>query len=154
MTTASFYHLTSQPLEQALPRLLSTINDRGLRAIVRGTDVERIKRLDDRLWAFDDQAFLPHGVEQGTASDALQPVLLTTGTAQSSPAEVLLLVDGARVEVSELKAFSRVCVMFDGNDTGALQDARQDWKCVTESGVKAEYWAQDEGRWVKKAEST
>ena len=69
-------------------------------------------------------------------------------------AEVLLLVDGARTTALEVAEFARVCLLFDGNDEASLAAARSDWKALTDAGVAAQYWAQDGGSWVKKAEKS
>ena len=49
--------------------------------------------------------------------------------------------------------FERVVLMFDGHDAEAVDRARGQWRAVSEAGLKAIYWAQDDGRWVKKAEN-
>ena len=153
MAEVFFYHLTRSPLDSALPDLLERVLARGWRALVRGADEKRLQWLDDRLWIGRDEAFLPHGVSGG-AGDAQQPVLLTTDKENRNLADVLLLVDGARTDAGEVTGFERVCLMFDGNDADALQGARDDWKTLTEAGLAAQYWAQDGGSWVKKAEKT
>ncbi|MEM7720517.1 MAG: DNA polymerase III subunit chi, partial [Pseudomonadota bacterium] len=32
--------------------------------------------------------------------------------------------------------------------------ARTQWRSLTEAGITAQYWAEEAGRWVKKAESS
>mgnify|MGYP001828694290 CR=1 FL=1 len=41
--------------------------------------------------------------------------------------------------------------LFDGADPEAVAAARSDWKSVTAAGLSATYWAQEDGRWVRKA---
>ncbi|MCP5086072.1 MAG: DNA polymerase III subunit chi [Rhodobacteraceae bacterium] len=151
MAEVFFYHLTRSPLEQALPELLERVLARGWRALVRGADTNRLKWLDDRLWLWRDAAFLPHGLSGG-AHDAGQPVLLTLDAENRNLADVLLLVDGAKTDPGEAGEFSRVCLMFDGNDAQAVEAARGEWKALTDAGIAAQYWAQEDGNWVKKAE--
>lgn len=153
MTEVSFYKLTTQPLDQALPRLLATIRDRGLRVLVQGQDADALARLDVRLWTFDDQAFLAHGRAEGSDRDRAQPILLADNSENRNLAEVLLLVAGARYDAAQCEGYDRVCLMFDGNDMEATAQARDDWRAVTGGGAQAIYWAQDGGRWVKQAES-
>ncbi|MBT4568080.1 MAG: DNA polymerase III subunit chi, partial [Marinovum sp.] len=50
MGAAYFYHLTRQPLEVALPALLEKASGAGWRIEVRGTSLERMQWLDDKLW--------------------------------------------------------------------------------------------------------
>lgn len=152
MAEVLFYQLTERPLDQALPELLEKSLERGWRVLVRGTEAARLERLDTMLWTRRQEDFLPHG-RAGGAHDAAQPVLLTTTSENTNRAEILMLVDGARVELDEVSGFTRACVMFDGHDDQQLSAAREDWKAVSDAGMTAQYWAQDDGRWVKKAES-
>ncbi len=151
MAEVFFYHLTRSPLQQALPELLERVLSRGWRALVRGVDDGRMRWLDETLWQGRDVAFLPHGMAGGD-HDAAQPVLLATGGENRNLAEVLLLVDGAKVTPAEVAGYTRVCLMFDGNDSDAITAARGDWKALTDAGIAAQYWAQEDGSWVKKAE--
>lgn len=152
MAEVYFYHLTQRPLDQALPELLEKVLERGWKAVVRGRNRARLERLDTVLWTRRDADFLPHGMAGGD-HDAEQPVLLTTETDTPNAADILLLVDGARADPAEAAGFARLCLMFDGNNAEELTSARADWKAVTASGLPAQYWAQDDGRWVKKAEA-
>lgn len=151
MGVAMFYHLTRSPLDEALRSLLQRALGQGWRVVVRGTDPARIDWLDSRLWLGPEEGFLPHGVAGG-AHDADQPVLLTTGPGAPNGAVCLMAVDGAAVSPDECTAMERVCILFDGNDTAALEAARQRWKALTEAGVKAQYWSEEAGRWQMKTE--
>jgi DNA polymerase-3 subunit chi len=108
-----------------------------------------LKRLDDVLWQGPEDGFLPHGMAGGP-HDADQPVLL--GEGQSDGFGCLMSVGGADVTAAEVGALERVCILFDGHDGDALQHARGQWKALTDVGCAAQYWAQEGGRWVKKAE--
>ena len=65
MGAAYFYHLTRAPLEAVLPMLLEKSVAAGWRVMVRGTDDDRMKWLDERLWLGRDDGFLPHGLAGG-----------------------------------------------------------------------------------------
>lgn len=152
MAEVLFYHLTHRPLEQALPDLLEKTLQRGWRAVVRAGGPERAEALNAHLWTYRDDAFLPHGGPQD-GSVARQPIYLTAGEETPNAPQILFLVDGAEGSVETFARFERVILMFDGHDEQAVAQARSDWKAVSDAGLKAVYWAQDEaGRWVKKAE--
>lgn len=153
MAEVYFYHLTSSPLEQALPDLLEKVRGNNWRALIRGTDTGRLAKLDQHLWQYRDDNFLAHGMAGGD-HDADQPILLTTDAANANNAEILLLTHQAKTDPSEVAKFTRVCLMFDGMDHDALNAARADWKTLTDAGIPAQYWAQENGRWTKKAEKT
>ena len=73
MAEVLFYHLQQQPLEAVLPTLLQKSLERGWRAVVQVTTEERMSALDDHLWTFADESFLPHGTDR-EAHGADQPL--------------------------------------------------------------------------------
>ena len=149
MTEVLFYHLQRQPLEAVLPTLLEKSLERGWRALVRATTDERVAALDDHLWTYSDERFLPHGTEQ-EPDVAEQPVVLTLSERNPNGAAVLFLVEGAPVP-GDAAAYQRLVLLFDGNDEDALAAARKQWKAVKGAGHDATYWQQDaRGRWEKR----
>jgi len=152
MGAAWFYHMTLTPLEATLPVLLGKALGAGWRVAVRGSDAARLDWLDQRLWLGAEEGFLPHGIAGGP-HDALQPVLLTTGRTAANAPDCLVAVDGAAVEPGEVSALARVMILFDGNDSAAVEHARGQWRDLTGAGCAAQYWSQESGRWEMKAES-
>lgn len=149
MGAAYFYHLTDSPLEATLPMLIGKARDAGWRVLVRAGDPALLGRLDDLLWTGSDDGFLPHGMAGGP-HDADQPVLL--GDVASDGFGCLMSVAGAEIDPAEVKGLERTCILFDGHDGAALDNARGQWKTLTDAGCAAQYWAQENGRWTKKAE--
>jgi DNA polymerase-3 subunit chi len=147
-----FYHLTDTPLETTLPSLLGRAMGAGWRVAVRGTDAERLRWLDERLWLGPKEEFLPHGIAGGDF-DSDQPVLLTTSTDRPNGAACVMAVDGAEVTGAEVGDLARAMILFDGNDPAAVEAARDQWRRLTGAGARAQYWAEAGGRWSKKAES-
>lgn len=148
MGAAYFYHLTETPLERTLPMLLGKCREAGWRVAVRGPDMALLEQLDAALW---QDGFLPHGLAGGP-HDADQPVLLGVDIAAEGFGCVMS-VGGAVISAAEVGLSDRACILFDGHDAAALQVARGQWKALTGQGCAALYWAQEDGRWVKKAES-
>jgi DNA polymerase-3 subunit chi len=127
MGAAYFYHLTRHPLQETLPVLLQKARGAGWRIAVRGTMADRMSWLDDSLWQGSADSFLAHGLAGGP-HDALQPILLTTTAESANAPECLMTVDGAVVTPEEVQALERVCILFDGTDPDAVQQARGQWK--------------------------
>jgi DNA polymerase-3 subunit chi len=151
MGAVYFYHLIRQPLEVTLPVLLGKAGQAGWRIAVRGVDRDRMAWLDEKLWLGADEDFLPHGLAGG-AHDADQPVLLTCEAQAANAPACVMAIDEAMVEPGEVEALERVCILFDGNDPGAVRKARSQWKSLTGAGCSAQYWSQESGPWQKKAE--
>jgi DNA polymerase-3 subunit chi len=148
MTEVLFYHLESQPLERVLPTLLEKTLERGWRAVVETSSVERANAIDALLWTYREESFLPHGIA-GTESDADQPVLITMDDGNANAAAVRFFVDRTVPQSGE--GYERIVFLFSGHDPDAVTEARIAWKTLLE-GNTLTYWQQDEnGRWVKKA---
>jgi len=142
-----FYYLQNTTLEQTLPSLLEKTLVRGWKAVVRVSSDERLKALDDHLWTYSDEGVLPHGIA-GDALIADHPIVLCKTDERINAAEVLFAVDGAGLP--ETSGWTRSVLIFDGNDSEVLNEARAAWKAVKASGNEATYWRQDEtGRWIK-----
>ncbi len=152
MTEVRFYHLERQPLDKVLPKMLQTGLERGWRAVVQAGSEERVESLSSRLWAYEDDSFLPHGTKaDGFAS--LQPIWLTAADENPNGAHVRFYVDGARP--SAFTDLMRAVVIFDGNDAGAVTLAREDWKRFKSQGYEVSYRQQDgEGRWLDRVQSS
>ncbi len=150
VTEILFYHLQHQPLEKVLPSLLEKSLERGWQAVVQAVSEERLQALDDGLWTFSEESFLPHGTDR-EADPAGQPVLLTLREANVNGASIRFLVEGADLP-EDAAAYARICILFDGTDQDALLRAREQWRGAKEAGHAVAYWQQDEaGRWTKKA---
>lgn len=144
-----FYHLTETKVEEALPPLLEKSIERKWRVAVQTVGEDRSAFLDNHLWTWRADSFLPHGIE-GDEFDADQPILLTVSGGNPNSASVRFLIDGA--EPPELGGYERVVFMFDGFDESQLAGARGHWKKLKGEGHSLSYWQQNpDGRWEKKA---
>lgn len=148
MGAVFFYELQGAPLETTLPMLLDKARGQGWRVLVRGTDPALLTQLDAALWQGPVDHFLPHGLAGGP-HDADQPVLL--GDLPATDFACVMAVGGAAVTAEEAVQLARACILFDSAEDAKAQ-ARLQWKTLTDAGIAAQYWAQDDGRWVKKAE--
>lgn len=152
MAEILFYHLTETGLEQALPQMLQACIGREWRAAVRCGSAERAEALNVHLWTFRDESFLPHGGPRDP-DPAGQPIYVTGGEELPNSPDVVMLADGAQMPPEEMASFTRVCILFDARDPAAVADARTRWKAVTGAGLRAVYWKQQGGKWIKAAES-
>ena len=153
MAEVLFYHAERASLEDVLPSLLEQTRKKEWRAIVRVGSDERAAALDSHLWTYKDESFLAHGLERD-AHPGEQPILLTTGEGNANGAQVLFLADGARADwaTEEVKALTRVVLIFDGRDPAAVDAARAQWGLAKAAGHEVTYWQQAAtGKWEKRA---
>ena len=141
-----FYHLERSSLEQALPELLEKTLQRGWKAVVRAREAGRAAQLDEWLWTYRDDSFLPHGSGH-EPNAARQPILLTTGGENPNGADALFVVDGA--ELGDIEGYARCVVIFDGGDETQLTAARAQFKAAKASGATVSYWKQQARGWEK-----
>ncbi len=147
-----FYHLQHRPLESVLPQLLEKTLQRGWRAVVQAGSTERLAALDQHLWTWRPDSFLPHGSAREGRPER-HPIYLTTGAENPNGATVRFLVDGAEPSAAhELSLYQRIVLIFDGRDQTAVASARQHWTTLKGEGCDVTYWQQAAGgRWERKA---
>ena len=149
MTKIRFYHLEQKTLGQALPEMLGKALSIGHKIIVKTADAKQVQHINDHLWSFVADSFIPHGTEkEGHAAE--QPIWITDNDNNPNEADVLILTDGAISD--DIEKYELCCEMLDGRNPEAVSAARARWKEYKEKGFEISYWQQDEtGRWQNKA---
>jgi DNA polymerase-3 subunit chi len=141
-----FYQLAGAPVDEVVASLAAKVVEGGERLLVVMSDEGALARLDRLLWDQGEADFLAHGIA-GEGEDARQPILLSTTPNPSNSARNLLVADGEWREAA--LTFERAFHLFDEAN---LHDARQAWKLLSgREGVERNYWAREDGRWVRKA---
>jgi DNA polymerase-3 subunit chi len=117
--------------------------------VVQAGSEERADALDAHLWTYKDDSFLPHGTwRDGDAAD--QPIVLAIAEGNPNAANVRFLVDSGALP-ADAEGYERVVLMFNGDDTEALENARAAWKDGKARGFAVTYWqADDHGRWQRR----
>jgi DNA polymerase-3 subunit chi len=134
-----FYHLTSSPLERVLPTICEKVLAGGGRLLVVAEE-GLIASLDEQLWTYAPDSFLPHGRDGEE-----QPVLLSNAPVAANGARNIALADGVWRE--EALGYDRAFYFF-GSDS--LDGARGAWRALKgRNGVESRYWKQADGRWVQ-----
>ena len=144
-----FYHLERARLLDVLPSLLEKSLQRGWQVVVQAMSGKQVNELNNVLWTFQGDSFLPHGaVDDGF--DDKQPIFLTDTSVNPNRAAIRFFVEGAQPD--EISGYERIVYLFDGQNEQAVVDARKQWKRLADEGRKATYWKQNEnGGWEKKA---
>lgn len=141
-----FYQLGNAPPEGIIASIANKLLDDGQRLLIVAGDEGLLTRLDRQLWDQGAASFLPHGLAGGS-EDAVQPVLLSTGTDAPNRARNILIADGEWREAA--LGYERAFHLFDA---ATLEGARLAWKLLAgREGVERNYWANEDGKWTKQA---
>ena len=141
-----FYQLGAAQPDSVIAAIAGKLLEDDHRLLVVAADEGLLARLDRQLWDQGAASFLPHGLAGG-AYDTSQPILLSTGTDAPNLARNLLIADGEWREAA--LGYDRAFYLF-GAET--LEGARLAWKLLAgRDGVERNYWALEDGKWVKKA---
>jgi DNA polymerase-3 subunit chi len=135
-----FYQLAASPLERVLPAVIEKVLASGGRLLVVG-EGELLARLDEQLWTYRRDSFLPHGRDRPES----QPVLLTGTPEPLNGATHIALVDGRWRD--EALTFARAFYFFDA---GSLDEPRGAWRALAgRAETECRYWKQQDGKWVE-----
>lgn len=145
-----FYHLTSSSFDRAIPPLAQKAREQNYRLHVKLSSKEQQKKLDEWLWSYDQDSFLPHGTANNEHA-AQQPILLSTEMENLNQASIMMVTDGSYVD-DDTPSLERVLDLFDGNDETTVQAARDRWRRYKDAGFELTYWQQQpNGSWKKAA---
>lgn len=140
-----FYQLAGANAGQVIASLAEKILASDERLIIIAQDEPYLAKLDRMLWDVAPTSFLPHGIAGGP-DDARQPILLSTSPDAPNLARNILIADGAWRDSA--LSYDRSFFLFDD---ATLEGARLAWKLLSgREGVERRYWAEENGRWVKK----
>ena len=139
------YQLGQVAPEQVIASVAVKLLEQDQRLLVVAADEALLGRLDRLLWDQGAASFLPHGLSGGP-NDSRQPILLSTTTDAPNLARNMLIADGEWREAA--MSYDRAFYLFDET---TLDAARLAWKLLAgRDGVERRYWANEDGRWVKK----
>lgn len=154
MSEVLFYHLERRTLDDVLPGMIEKTLERGWRALIRVESSDRADAIDNLLWTYNEQTFLPHA-QAGECDPKRQPVLITVEDDNLNGANVFFLVGGAAPPAwseAATKSLTRVVMMFDGRDGEQVGRARTAWSAAKAAGHDVTYWKESAaGKFEKQA---
>ena len=143
-----FYHLSQSTLERSAGPLLEKCLSRGWRVLAISPDATRRAALDEALWVYDDESFLPHGQSEAEGlPSSEQPILISADPENENQAVVAFLMDGANIPLGS--SFTRCMVMFEDGDQATRQTAREQFKRAKEAGHVTRYFQQKGRSWTE-----
>jgi len=105
-------------------------HDANLWTLVLTRDAEQAEQLDELLWAFDDEAYIPHQIA-GDAEDELTPVLIASPDVDTPMRALVINLRDEPVSGS----FDRVLEVVPADDS-ARGPLRERWKQYQARGLE------------------
>jgi DNA polymerase-3 subunit chi len=141
-----FWQLSRDPVERVVALIAERTRAAGEKLLVVDGDGARRTRTGRALWETTPESFLANG-DASEPHAARQPILLSDACAPLNGARYAVFADGRWRD--EGAGFERTILLFD--ETGA-EAARSVWRQFDgREDVTRSYFAQEDGKWVKKA---
>lgn len=141
-----FWQLSRDPVERVVALIGERTRGAGEKLLVVAEDAEQRTAMSQALWETSPEAFLANG-DAAEPHAARQPILLSVACEPENGARYVVLADGNWRD--EAEPFERVFLLF--GETGA-DAARGVWrKFDGREDIQRSYYAQEDGKWVRKA---
>jgi DNA polymerase III subunit chi len=131
---ADFYLIQKPRFREEPLRLVCELARKAYEAnlwtLVLARDAEQAEALDDLLWAFDENAFIPHQIAGSDDEDDLTPVLIVTPDSDIALRPLVINLRDAPVEGD----FERVLEVVPADDS-ARGPLRERWKQYQARGL-------------------
>jgi len=139
-----FWQVTDDPVEKVVTLIAKRACGQGERVLVVSADAQQRAAVSAALWQAGAESFLANGEADAPGAEH-QPILLAAEPLAANGASHLILADGT---FREAEGFARVFLLFPPDLAPA---ARTAWRAQDgREGVERAYYAQEQGRWVKK----
>ena len=150
MSRIDFYHLQRQTLDDVLPKLVEKAYEQKKNIKILIGNEDRIEFLNNLLWTYNEENFIPHGSKKDGFSE-MQPIYLSSEAENPNHATFLFVVDDADINSHKIDDFERIFYIFDGNSEFSLNKARNVWKNIKNTSHELYYWQQDDkNKWHQK----
>ncbi len=134
MPRADFYLIQKPRFREEPLRLVCELARKAYEAnlwtLVLARDAEQAEALDDLLWAFDENAFIPHQIAGSDDEDDLTPVLIATPDTDIALRPLVINLRDAPVDGD----FERVLEVVPADDS-ARGPLRERWKQYQARGL-------------------
>ena len=141
-----FWQMSSGSVAQVVALIASRARADSARLLVVDADSTRRSATSRALWDAKPEAFLANGDATEPHADR-QPILLSDACEPANGARLAIIADGQWRNEGE--SFERTIMLFDEAGTPA---AREVWrKFDGRDDIERRYFAQEDGKWVKKA---
>ena len=138
MTIVNFYNLQKKAIkERKISKLVENFYNQGKRVLIIVKNEEEGMILDNLLWNYTPESFIPHKISLKAKVDKNQPVLITTKRENRNQAEILILA--REVDLSFILQFDEVIDFAESYDEECLERSRKRYSYYLSQGLTVNY---------------
>jgi DNA polymerase-3 subunit chi len=132
MTEVTFVEVTTSRMEMRACEIAEENYTRGRRVQILAVDQEQAKRLDDLLWTFKPESFIPHGLWLDSPDVPEHPVVITTIKETLAGMDSLLMMGYNEVDL--VSRFSHAVHLVVADNQERLESSRRYWTLLKDAG--------------------
>jgi len=132
MTEVIFVEVTVSRMEIRACEIAEENYAQGRKLQIITVDQEQAERLDDLLWTFKPDSFVPHGLWVGLPDEPAQPVVITTSKEAVPGMDSLLMMGYGEVDLVSRFSHAFQLVLTDNQDR--LDTSRRYWTLRKDAG--------------------
>ena len=132
MTEVLFVEVAQSRMETRACEIAERTYVRGDKLQIIAGDQQQATRLDDLLWTFRPDSFVPHRFSRGEKDEVTSPVVITIDEEKIPGFEFLLMLNYCPVEIVE--QFSQVTHLVVVDNQERLEASRHYWAQLKEAG--------------------
>ncbi len=144
---AYFYNSSQRNVVSDISFLIERLFKERTTILVCCKDQETVKVVDDFLWAFKEDGFIPHSIDTKEQTSSY-PILITTDIHGDCKHNVLLALSGVLINEKDWRKFNKAYYFFDDQENKEKENARLMWKRMSALNVVCKYWVNKSNRWV------
>ncbi|MDC3081804.1 DNA polymerase III subunit chi [Paracoccaceae bacterium] len=144
---AFFYNSSHRDVVTDIAWLTQNIFTKNNRIVIFCTDQDTVEVVDDFLWSYRDDGFIPHSIKKH-GETSLDPILVTTDLDGGYEHNILLALNGVLIEEKDWQRFAKIYYFFDDQDNKEKENARSMWKSFSSLDVDCKYWINKKNKWV------
>jgi DNA polymerase-3 subunit chi len=137
MTEVIFVEVTASRMEIRACEIAEHTYAQGERLQIIAIDEEQAARLDDLLWTYKPDNFVPHTLWKSMDNESAQPVVITTRKERVPGIASLLTMDYCPVEM--VQQFSKVTHVVLVDNQERLEASRRYWTLLKDAGFSLRF---------------
>lgn len=131
------------------PRLLEKIYSSNHKISVQFGSESVRDSLNEYLWTWKEDSFLPHGIDIGEESvfASFQPILLTVKGDNTNSSTIRFFVDKALMHNDDIGRYDKIVFIVDNNDQESREWGLKNWHRLKNDGYKLIVHHNNSGLW-------